>query len=212
MGHFVDLKTWKRREHFQMFRRYQQPFFSVSVDVDVTSLWKYCRQSHAQPFFLSSLFLMLRAANDTEALRLRVRSRGVWVHDRVAVGTTLLRPDHTFGFARVEPKSNLSSFIEQGEGAMALGKRRRTLAADARGEDDVIYHSTLPWFRFTAFTNALRRTDSIPRVVFGKCGREGRSIRMPVALEVHHALVDGLDVARFLERFEANLADFRQYM
>jgi chloramphenicol O-acetyltransferase len=29
---------------------------------------------------------------------------------------------------------------------------------------------------------------------------------MPVAVEVHHALVDGLDVAGFLERLERNLA------
>jgi chloramphenicol O-acetyltransferase len=28
---------------------------------------------------------------------------------------------------------------------------------------------------------------------------------MPVAVEVHHALVDGLDVARFFERFADHL-------
>ena len=28
---------------------------------------------------------------------------------------------------------------------------------------------------------------------------------MPVAVEVHHALVDGLDVARFFDRFTAYL-------
>ena len=33
---------------------------------------------------------------------------------------------------------------------------------------------------------------------------------MPLAIEVHHALVDGLDVARFLERFEDDLAHFRE--
>ena len=30
-------------------------------------------------------------------------------------------------------------------------------------------------------------------------------MKMPVAVEVHHALVDGLDVARFFERFASNL-------
>ena len=32
-------------------------------------------------------------------------------------------------------------------------------------------------------------------------------MKMPVAVEVHHALADGLDVARFFERFAANLDD-----
>ena len=193
-----------------MFRRYEQPFLSVSVDVDVTSLWTHCRRPHAPPFSLTSLFLMLRAANGTDALRLRIRPRGVWLHDRVAVGTTILRPDHTFGFARVEQHATLRRFIELGESAIVGGKRRKMLAPQRAGEDDVIYHSTLPWIRFTAFTNALRRGDSIPRIVFGKCSREGRVTRMPLAIEVHHALVDGLDVARFLERFEDELSHFRE--
>ena len=62
----------------------------------------------------------------------------------------------------------------------------------------------LPWLRFTAYTNALPGGDSIPRIVFGRATREGRRMKMPVAVEVHHALVDGLDVARFFERFAAN--------
>jgi len=33
---------------------------------------------------------------------------------------------------------------------------------------------------------------------------------MPVAVEVHHALVDGLDVARLFERFETGLSGFRR--
>ena len=74
----------------------------------------------------------------------------------------------------------------------------------------MIYHSSLPWIRFTAFTNALRRGGSIPRIVFGKCSTEGRITRMPLAIEVHHALVDGLDVARFIERFEHELSHFRK--
>jgi chloramphenicol O-acetyltransferase len=32
---------------------------------------------------------------------------------------------------------------------------------------------------------------------------------MPVAVEVHHAVVDGLDVARFMERFQHALSGFR---
>ena len=67
-------------------------------------------------------------------------------------------------------------------------------------------HSTLPWLRFTAFTNAIPRPDGIPRIVFGKVFADGASSRMPMGIEVHHGLVDGIDVARFVERFEAHAA------
>jgi chloramphenicol O-acetyltransferase type A len=69
----------------------------------------------------------------------------------------------------------------------------------------VVYHSVLPWFRFTAYNNALPGHDSIPRIVFGQVTREGRRMMMPVAVEVHHAVVDGLDVAKFYERFDQEL-------
>jgi chloramphenicol O-acetyltransferase type A len=208
MGRSIDLKTWKRREHYELFRRYRQPFFSVCVDVDATRLWRRCKAPGGPPVFLSSLFLMLRAVNATEAFRLRLRKRGVWRHDRVAVGPTLLRPDHTFTFARIESSSSLKRFIARGSTAIAESQAREELEPHPAG-DDIVYQSSLPWFRFTSFTNAIDGDDSIPRVVFGRCTKEGRRFVMPVSIEVHHALVDGLDVARFLERFQHELSEFR---
>ena len=54
----------------------------------------------------------------------------------------------------------------------------------------------------SAFSNAMARRDSIPRVVFGKCVPDGGRVVMPVALEVHHAVVQGRDAARFYERLQ----------
>jgi chloramphenicol O-acetyltransferase type A len=200
---WVDLTKWKRRPHYLLFRSYAHPFFSVSVDVDVTAVWNYCRRPGAPSFFLTSLFFMLNAANDVEAFRLRLRKRGVRRHDRVGVGPTVLRPDDTFGFARIEAAPTLDRFAEQGRAAIETAIGGETLNPDK--SDDVVFHSVLPWLRFTAYTNALPGGDSIPRIVFGKCTADGARMSMPVAVEVHHALVDGLDVARFLERFSEGL-------
>jgi len=120
-----------------------------------------------------------------------------------------MRSDETFGFARFDLTGTFAEFREAGERTIA--RVRENLPLDPRpGEDDLIYHSSLPWLRFTAFTNALARKDSIPRLMFGKCSADGDAWRMPVAVEVHHALVDGLDVARFLERFEGELARYAE--
>ena len=86
-----------------------------------------------------------------------------------------------------------------------LDEARRVRGLPMPDGDDVIYHSTLRWLRFTAFSNALSMRDSIPRLVYGKCVAEGDRTVMPVALEVHHAVVQGLDVARFYEQFQEQL-------
>jgi chloramphenicol O-acetyltransferase type A len=204
---WIDLKTWKRREHYRLFRKYAHPCFSVTVDVDVTRIWRQCRKPGSPSFFLTSVFLMQKAVNDVEAFRLRVRPRGVWRHDRVAVGPTIRRPDDTFGFARFEPTASFARFVARSSAAVATAMRRG-VREPARPPDDVVYHSVLPWLRFTAYTNALPGADSIPRIVFGQVTREGRHMVMPVAVEVHHAVVDGLDVARFFERFDRELGGF----
>jgi chloramphenicol O-acetyltransferase type A len=105
---------------------------------------------------------------------------------------------------RIESFDTLGGFLAAGNTAIAAALARRTLEA-ATQTDDIVYHSVLPWLSFRAFTNALPGGDSIPRIVFGKTSLDRRKATMPVSVEVHHALADGLDVARFLERFQARL-------
>lgn len=183
-----------------------QPFFSVTVDVDVTSILGVCRRN-GRSFFLASLYCALRAANETPAMRLRLRGDRAWLHDRVRISTTVLREDETFAFARIDFTDDSRSFEAAGTAEVARAELDGTLLPDK--DDAVIYHSTLPWLRFTSFSNALPLgDDSIPRVVFGRYWQEGHGWRMPVAVEVHHALADGIDVARFIERLQEHLSNF----
>lgn len=203
-GHLIELASWKRRLHFDLYRRIEQPFFSVTVEVDVTRLWRQCQDDPGASFFLAGLFALLRATNAGEPLRLRLRGEQVWLCDEVGTGTTILKPDETFAFARFDPAPTYDAFRAAGEATLRRVRSAADLADVQPDVDDVLYHSTLPWLRFTVFTNALGR-DSIPRVVFGKVSAAGSEFRMPVAVEVHHALVDGLDVARFIDAFQVEL-------
>jgi chloramphenicol O-acetyltransferase type A len=202
-GAYIDLAGWKHREHFEFFRGFAQPFFSVCVDVDVTRIWEQSRQAGGPPFLMATLFAALQAANVIEPMRLRIREAGVWRHDRVGISTTVLRGDETFGYARFDYQDDLPGFVTSAE--RTIGEVRAGHGLPVPDGDDVIYHSTLPWLRFTAFSNALPLRDSVPRFVFGKCVPDGGRMVMPVAVEVHHAVVHGLDVARFFERCQERL-------
>lgn len=148
----------------------------------------------------------MHAANEVDAFRLRLRDDGVWKHDRLVISSTVLRPDETFGFVLFEPLDSFDEFETHGREAIRIAKQGTSLRR-LETDDAVVYHSTLPWIRFTSFANALPlRGESIPRIVFGRCAEEGDGrTTMPVSVEVHHALVHGLDVARFLESFQNRL-------
>ncbi|HSV50491.1 MAG TPA: CatA-like O-acetyltransferase [Burkholderiaceae bacterium] len=209
MGRTIDLANWKRAQHYAFYKDFQQPFFSVNADVDVSALRRACQAPGGASFFLASLFLSLQAANGVEAFRLRIRNEAVWLHDEVHAGSTILLPDDTFTFATFPLVHDFGTFQSRGQEEI----RRRTAApglAAGAGGDELIHYSVLPWIHFTSFTNALHSAaDSVPKIVFGKYRQQGGNWRMPVSVQVHHALVDGIDVARFLEGFQERLDDPR---
>ena len=202
----LDLDGWRRREHFDFFRRFEQPFFNVCTDVDVGP--GAAATADGGSFFLGTLYLCLGAVNAVEELRMRLRGDDVVVHAQVDAGTTVMRDDRTFGFGYFDTCEPYAAFERAGR-AVLDDVRRHDDLADRPERDDLVYLSVLPWIRFTSFAHARRCpiTDSIPRIVFGARhrGSDG-ALRMPISIEVHHALVDGVHVADFLERFEARLA------
>ena len=44
--------------------------------------------------------------------------------------------------------------------------------------------------------------DSIPRVSWGKYFEDNGKIKMPISVQVHHAMMDGLHVGRYFEMIQ----------
>ena len=65
------------------------------------------------------------------------------------------------------------------------------------------------WVSFTSISHARGggREESVPKIAFGKYREEGGRASMPVSVEVHHALMDGLHVGRYFERLQSYFDD-----
>jgi chloramphenicol O-acetyltransferase type A len=206
VGRYIDLDRWKRREHFLLFRDYDRPHFSITAAVDVSACYAATRGDEGPSFTLSMLFAAMQAANGVEAFRLRLREDRAWCHDAVGIGCTVLRPDRTFGFTYFAYETSFSRFAAEGEREMERARAGTTLSDEREADDATLHATVLPWLRFTSFTNAMRREDSVPKLTFGRRYAESGAWYVPVCVEVHHALVDGIDVGDFLERFQDLLA------
>jgi chloramphenicol O-acetyltransferase type A len=131
----------------------------------------------------------------------------VLVHEVIHGSGTILRPDGTFGFAYFEFDPRFGRFHERAE--REVERVRASTALEPVAErDDLIHYSVIPWVAFTSFAHArhLAAGDSVPKIVFGKVYPDGGGERMPVSVEVHHALADGLDAGRFFETLAARFA------
>ena len=70
MKQTIDITHWNRREHFEFFSRFDDPFFGITTLVDFTKAYEHIK-AHRRPFFLSSVHFLLKCVNETEAFRLR---------------------------------------------------------------------------------------------------------------------------------------------
>ncbi len=207
MPHYLDLTTWARREIFEFFINFDKPYFNVSTQLDITELLRLVRQRERANVSLAYHYFALRAANEVEPFRYRLRDGKVIVHDVINGGTTVMLPNETFTLAYFEYDDSFDKFM-----AGATTAVHAAVNSDGKfrpnTRDDMIHFTTLPWVAFTSFSHARNwgREDSVPKIAFGKFTQTNGRTVLPFSVEVHHALMDGLHVGRYLQRLEAVLA------
>lgn len=205
----IPLESWPRRAALEHFRRMAQPAFSVTVPVDVTRLRERAAVHGATPW-LAYHHAALEAANGIDAMRQTLREERVREFAVIHASTTVLREDGSFGFVTLPRDASLAAFAARARPNVERVRQASgdLFAADEPGdvrEETLVHMTALPWLAFTAFTHARGQGDDRPKVAFGRFKEEGSRLLMPVAVDVHHALCDGVHVGRFFERLQALL-------
>jgi len=202
MKHEIDLTTWKRREHFEVFKDFDEPLFGFTVKVECSQAYKKAKQL-GYSFSMYYLYLSLKAANETEEFRYRIEDDKVFCYDRIDAGPTIFRDDETFGFGYLEYNENIALFMKKADIEVNRVKAERGLKFPASGEN-LIHYSTLPWASFTSINHARRmETDrSIPKITFGKIIHDGDNMWMPMDIHANHALMDGFHAFKMIELFQ----------
>jgi chloramphenicol O-acetyltransferase type A len=213
MEKYLDISTWARREIFEFFRDFDKPYFNISTQLDVTRLLASLRARPNASLMLAYHYFALRVANEIEPFRYRLREGQVIVHDVIHGGTTVLLPNETFTLAYFDYDDNFDRFMERAQRSV-----QQVLSGDGAfrpdRDDNRIHFTTLPWVSFTSFSHARnwRREDSVPKIAFGKFMKTHDRVLMPFSVEVHHALLDGLHVGRYVMRLEEVLREPEIYL
>ena len=201
----IDIENWPRRTTFEFFRDFQDPFFNITANLYVTRLYEFCR-ANSLSFSLASLYFSLATANDVPEFRQRLIDGKVIEFDQIHATQTILNDDETFSFSYYEMKDDVFGFEAAGRQAREHYKALKTFDVET-DRLDLIYYSVIPWVAFTSFKHASRldNTQTVPRIVFGKAVEKGGERLMPVSVELHHALADGVHVGKFFNIFQQKL-------
>jgi chloramphenicol O-acetyltransferase type A len=193
----IDLSTWYRREHFEFFNAFNHPHFSLCANVDLSRIYPYSK-AHGYSMTAVILYVISRAANAIPAFRWRIRGAEVVEHETVSPSFTLLVENDLFGFCTIDYCQDFTEFAQRAGEQITLAKAHATLK-DPPGRDDLLFMSVIPWVSFTSIQHPMRLhpSDSIPRFAWGKYFEEGGVLKMPLSVQAHHALMDGVHVGKF---------------
>ena len=201
----IDLDAYPRRNHFNHFCAMAYPYAGVTVDVDVTDLLSLCREK-GDSFYLMVLHAVALAADEVPEFRRRIDHGGIVEYDECPTSHIELKPDGTYAYCTLRHHMPLADYLAQAESARTAAREGGSIEE----EDDVqsmYFISTLPWLHYTQLIQPVAcGEESNPRITWGKyqANDKGR-LMMPLSVLVHHALVDGIHIAKFYEAFNQQM-------
>jgi chloramphenicol O-acetyltransferase type A len=200
----LNLETWERRASFELFKTFTEPYHGVCLRMDCTVTYDYAKK-HGLSFFLCLLHRSLFAAPQVENFHTRIVKGKVWRYGRINGGSAVGRANGTIGLGHYQFHDDLRDFVRAA--AIELDRVRARNDIEHYTDVNLIRYSMMPWFDFTSISHArdFTREDSAPRITFGKMTESNGRRTLPVSIHAHHALIDGLHVAHFVEKFQRTL-------
>lgn len=207
-GQSVDLDTWPRAAQFRFFRTFDRPHYATTVRMDVTRLMAVRKPDNISPF-RHTIWAIGKGLHAVPELCMRFKGDSVTQYDRLLLSPTIPLDNGDFRYTYLAFNPTRSRFDTHAQEKITVVRKGAPLNANDGTIEDVAYLSCLPWLDYTSLDNALPGPDDcIPRTSWGKIVPKGKGFDMAMTLQVHHALVDGLQVAQFFEATQAALADF----
>ncbi len=200
----LDMSTWERRDAYQYFSFFSNPFYMVSFRLDVSDLYRYTK-ARGLSFYAGMIWVCTEALNRVEAFHMTVRDGKPVRLPRRDPSFTALRPGaEQFHIVTMEHMDDMDAFCLTAD---RLSKTQDSFLDEEKESDQLIYYSCLPWIDLTAMTNERNLSapgaldDSIPRLCWGKYTEENGRKTLGVSMEVNHRLIDGVHIGRFAEQF-----------
>jgi chloramphenicol O-acetyltransferase type A len=203
--HRIDLAHYPRRGLFEAFRDRDMPCFSLTCNLDIAPLLERLRVT-GERFFITMSYVLSVAMNRVPELRHRLIDGELYEFERVDPGWTVLLPDKRFSFCDAVFHDDFRTYSADAQRRIAAVRERPDHATGEKHH--MFFITSLPWLSFTAINHPYdAQYASIPLLTLGRYFEQRGQMLLPLAIQVHHALVDGWHVARFYEEVRCLVVD-----
>ena len=204
----IDLTKWERGNLFTLFIKDLKCVISLTVDIDVTGLYNWCKSKELK-FFPSFMYIVSKVINQREEFRFGYDDNGsliLW--DEVYPFYADFHQENE-SFIKLVSKysSNFDTFYQTVINDMEMHKNKKGFEVKFNYKNTFDL-SCLPWIHYKSCD--LHIFDSgtylAPVVTWGKYIKKDNRLIMPLSIQIHHAVADGYHIARFYSDIEKEMA------
>lgn len=206
----IDVEKMDRRKTYEWFKTFKNPTYGVNVNLDVTKLVKYTKETNSS-FFINFLFILVKSLNDIPQMKQRFIDKEPVEYDVCNPEITVLTKNDTFENVRFSYVDNYHEFYNIAKENIDKAKNEDILTSDSYNLENTYneyYITSVPWINFTSVTHPIPEdvnSLSVPRICFGKFVLNNEKYEMPFNITVSHVFVDGLHISKFLKKIEGYL-------
>lgn len=203
----IDMAKDPRAGQYALFTTYSNPFLSVTADVDVTDLVRFCRERHFS-FYAGMTRLVLSAANRVPELRRRIVGGEVREYDQCEASIIEMGAGSVYYYCMLESKESWEAFIPYAQVTRAAHREHPILEEEA---EELFYISCLPTLRFSEISLPHDPQCTNPMFTWGKFEQDSRGrYLLPLNVSCHHGLIDGYHLEQFFRILKEELAGLPQ--
>lgn len=200
----IDLNTWKRKEYYLHFLNEVRCSYSVTVNLDISSL-------KGQRLYPAMIWLLSRTVNEMQEFRMAITKTGLGYYTQMHPCYTIFNKDNeTFSGIWAYDDENYESFLKAYEKDVDEYGCSKQYTPKPNTPVNSFYISMVPWIPFTSVTMNIsgENKDFTPIFTMGKTFDLNGKCLLPLAIQVHHAVCDGYHVGKFVEKLQDKINSF----
>lgn len=204
----IDMTSWPMAQAFHYYTQIAPTSYTIDVSLDVSILRKTLK-SKGYKFFPAYLYLVTRAINKQEELRVAVRD-GVLGHWQTLTPAypQFHEDDKTTSLLWTEYNDCFQSFYEQYmEDTAKHGNSHGILSSKGLPPLNAYTISCIPWFTFNSFSlhNHGIKDYYLPSIEACRFVETNNQIHMPLSVTAHHATTEGFHMKIFFEELQRTM-------
>ena len=140
----VDIDKWNRKDQYNFFSTFVNPYVSLTSIINVDKIVKYSKK-HDISFYGIMSYVVLKAINDIDEFKYVLENAKICKYDKIHAAFSVLTKKNELHFTKVVEYSNFNTFINNFEISKKEAENNKKIAYTEC--NNKVYITCIPWIR-----------------------------------------------------------------